>query len=127
MPATAKIDLTDLVLPTLIGAYGPDDTEPEAHVLDLSLGIDPGLVLVAGDDMDHVFDYDPLVAEIDRLARDGHYTTQEWLMTRIARACAAHPEITSLEIALRKHPVRAGSGALGVRLTLDAEDLTRLR
>ena len=127
MPATAKIDLTDLVLSTLIGTYGPDDTEPEAHVLDLCLGIDPALVLVAGDDMGHVFDYDPLVDEIDRLARDGHYLTQEWLMTRIARACAAYPEVTSLEMALRKHPVRAGSGALGVRLTLDAEDLTRLR
>ena len=127
MPATAKIELTDLVLPTRIGTYGPDDTEPDAHVLDLSLGIDPALVLVADDDMGHVFDYDPLVTEIDRLARDGHYTTQEWLMTRIARACAAYPEVTSLEIALRKHPVRAGSGALGVRLTLDAEDLTRLR
>ena len=127
MPATAKIELTDLVLPTRIGTYGPDDTEPEAHVLDLSLGIDPALVLVTGDDMGHVFDYDPLVTEIDRLARDGHYTTQEWLMTRIARACAAYPEVTSLEIALRKHPVRAGSGALGVRLTLDAEDLMRLR
>ena len=48
-------------------------------------------------------------------------------MTRIARACAARPEITSLEIALRKHPVRDGSGALGLRLTLDAEDLARLR
>ena len=99
MPATAKIDLTDLDLPTLIGTYGPEDTEPEAHLLDLSLGIDPALVLVAGDDMDHVFDYDPLVVEIDRLARDGHYTTQEWLMTRIARACAAYREVTSLEMA----------------------------
>ena len=127
MPATARIDLTDLVLPTRIGTYGPDDAEPEAHVLDLSLGIDPALVLVADDNMGHVFDYDPLVAEIDRLARDTHYATQEWLMTRLARACAAHPEITWLEIALRKHPAPAGSGALGVRLRLGVEDLARLR
>ena len=124
---SARIDLTDLVLPTRIGTYGPDDTVPEAHVLDLRLEIDPGLVLIKGDGMDHVFDHDPLVAEIDRLARECPYDTQEWLMTRIARACAARPGITALQIASRKHPVRDGSGALRLRLTLDAADLFRLR
>lgn len=127
MSTTAKIELTDVVLPTQIGTYGPDDTVPEAHLLDLTFEVNPELVLVAGDGMEHVFDYDPLVDEIDRLARDRHYETQEWLMSRISQACAARPEITSLDIALRKHPVRAGSGALGLRLTLDTEDLARLR
>ncbi|MDR9426553.1 MAG: dihydroneopterin aldolase [Salibaculum sp.] len=127
MPQTAKIILTDLALPARIGTYGPGDTVPEAHLLDLTLWTDPALVLVAGDGMAHVFDYDPLVAEIDRLARDGHYATQEWLMTRIARACAAHAPIRMLDMTLRKHPVRAGSGALGVSLHLDAQALAGLR
>lgn len=127
MPRDAVIDLTDLTLETAIGTYGPGDVVPEAHVLDLHLRIDPDLVQVPADGMAHVFDYDPLVAEIDRLARDGHYDTQEWLMTRIARACAAHAPVTGLEIALRKRPVLNGSGSLGVRLTLDAEALAELR
>ncbi len=127
MPQTAKIILTDLALPARIGTYGSGDTVPEVHLLDLTLWIDPALVLVAGDGMAHVFDYDPLVSEFDRLARDGHYSTQEWLMTRIARACAAQAPIHALDISLRKHPVRAGSGALGVSLHLDAQALAGLR
>jgi hypothetical protein len=30
--------------------------------------------------MANVFDYDPLIKEIDRIAEDGHYETQERLM-----------------------------------------------
>jgi hypothetical protein len=57
--------------------------------------------------------------EIDRLAADGHYETQERLMTRIAHACAAYPDIKTIDIRLKKFPVRSGNGSLGVRLTLD--------
>jgi dihydroneopterin aldolase len=126
MPQTT-IELTDLLLPAKIGTDAPGDTVPEAHVLDLTLSIDPRLVLIESDGMKHVFDYDPLVAEIDRLARDGHYDTQEWLISRIARACAAYTEITCLVIGLHKHPVRDGSGELGVRLKLNTNDLAELR
>jgi dihydroneopterin aldolase len=122
----ATIEFNDLILPTRIGTYGPEDTVPEAHVLNLSLWIDPGLVLSECDDMAHVFDYDPLVIEIDRLAQ-AHYHTQERLMSRIARACAAYSEVTGLEISLRKYPVRDGNGSLGVRLHLGLEDLVGLR
>lgn len=127
MPSTATIELTDLVLPARIGTYGHGDIVPDEHVLDLTLWIDPALVLIEQDGMAHVFDYDPLLAKIDRLARDCHYDTQERLMSRVAGACAAYPEVTGLEISLRKHPVRDGSGTLGVRLHLNAEDLVRLR
>lgn len=127
MTRAAAIDLTDLHLPAAIGTYGPDDVVPEAHILDLHLQIDPDLVQVPGDGMAHVFDYDPLVAEIDRLSRDGPYDTQEWLMTRIAGACAAYPQIAGLEISLRKRPVLGKSGVLGVRLSLDAAALAGLR
>ena len=123
----AVIELTNLILPTEIGTYAPGDTVPDAHVLDMTLSIDASQVLIESDGMMHVFDYDPLVAEIDRLARDGHYETQEWLISRIARACSAYTEITSLVIGLHKHPVRDGSGTLGVRLRLNKNDLANLR
>jgi dihydroneopterin aldolase len=77
--------------------------------------------------MENVFDYDPLVIEIERLACDGHYETQERLMTRIVQACAKYPEIESLEISLRKSPVSKDSGSLGVRLSVDQTTLDKLR
>lgn len=117
--STAVIELRDLQLNTDIGTYGPNDIRPDAHLLDLTLGIAVNQVVIAHDDMSLVFDYDPLIVEIDRLATDGHYETQERLITRIATACAAHPAIQRIEISLRKTPVRSSSGSLGVRLTLD--------
>jgi dihydroneopterin aldolase len=123
----SQIELKDFHLATRIGTYAPGDTVPEYHALDLTLWIDPGLVLIAQDGMVHVFDYDPLVREIERLAADGLYATQERLMTRIVQACAAYLVIEALEIALRKFPVRAGSGSLGVRLAVDGVQLQRMR
>lgn len=116
---SAVIELRDLQLKTEIGTYGPNDTRPDVHILDLTLGISVRQVAIAQDGMAHVFDYDPLILEIDRLAADGHYETLERLITRIASACAAHPAIQCMEISLKKSPVRSGSGSLGVRLTLD--------
>jgi len=89
MKMLGTIELTGLPLETRIGTYGPDDVAPKAHQLDLTLIVDSALTLVASDRMEHVFDYDPLIADIDALARDGLYHTQERLMTRIVDACAA--------------------------------------
>ncbi len=125
--STAAVELRDLQLKADIGTYGPDDCRPEVHLLDLTLGIAVNQVLIPHDGMAWVFDYDPLIAEIDRLAADGHYETQERLMTRIAGACAAYPAIQHIEMCLRKLPVRSGSGSLGVRLTLDERATTALR
>lgn len=126
--SSALIELRDLKLHTDIGTYGPKDTRPDAHLLDLTLGIAVNQVVIASDDMSQVFDYDPLIVEIERLAADGHYETQERLITRIAAACAAYPAVQHIEICLRKSPVRLDSGSLGVRLTLDeiATDALRL-
>ena len=124
---SAAIELRDLQLQTDIGTYGPNDTRPDVHILDLTLGIDVNQVVISQDGMAHVFDYDPLIMEIDRLAADCHYETQERLITRIARACAAHPAIKCMEISLKKSPVRSGSGSLGVRLTLDTIATDALR
>ena len=125
--STAAVELRDLQLKADIGTYGPDDVRPDSHVLDLTLGIAVNRVLIPEDGMAYVFDYDPLIAEIDRLAADGHYETQERLMTCIAEACAAYPAIQHIEMCLRKLPVRSGSGSLGVRLNLDERATAALR
>ena len=127
MKTTASIELKALKLQTQIGTYSPGAIIPKEHLLDLTLWIDPQLVLISHDVMENVFDYDPLVVEITVLAGDGQYETQERLMTRIVHACARYPEIQSLEIGLRKSPVQAGSGSLGVRLTVDQATLNTLR
>jgi dihydroneopterin aldolase len=126
-PTTSQIELKDFRLSTRIGTCGPSDTVPEYHALDLTLWIDSDLVLIAQDGMGHVFDYDPLVVEIERLAADRLYETQERLMTRIVHACAAYPAIKALNIGLRKFPVRRGSGSLGLRLEVDGAQLQRMR
>lgn len=125
--ASACIALRDLRLRTDIGTYGPHDVVPDAHLLDLTLWLAPTWVLIAQDGMAHVFDYDPLVLEIERLAADGHYETQERLITRIVHACAVYAEIEALDIGLRKSPVREGSGTLGVRLSIDLHTLNAMR
>jgi len=127
MSLRACVELKDLQLHTQIGTYAPGACIPDRHLLDITLWIDPSLVLIAVDAMNYVFDYDPLVIEIDRLSEDGHYETQERLLTRIVEACALHPEIESLELYLRKTPVRENSGTLGIRLYVDASTLTEMR
>ena len=127
MKSTACIELNDLRLNTQIGTYAPGATIPDQHLLNLTLWINPKLILISEDLMDRVFDYDPLILEIDRLAADGHYETQERLVTRIVEACAHYSEIESLEISLRKTPVRESSGALGIKLYVDESSLASMR
>jgi dihydroneopterin aldolase len=127
MTSTACIELKDLRLNTQIGTYAPGTTIPDQHLLNLTLWINPKLILISEDLMDRVFDYDPLVLEIDHLAADGHYETQERLVTRIVEACALYAEIESLEISLSKTPVRENSGVLGIKLYLDESSLTSIR
>jgi hypothetical protein len=127
MTSTASIELKDLQLNTQIGTYAPGATIPDQHLLDLTLWIDPKLILIPEDLMDRVFDYDPLILEIDHLAADGHYETQERLATRIVEACARYSEIESLEISLRKTPVRESSGVLGIKLYVDQSSLASMR
>jgi dihydroneopterin aldolase len=127
MTSTACIELKDLQLNTQIGTYAPDATIPDQHLLNLTLWINPKLILISEDLMSRVFDYDPLVLEIDRLAADGHYETQERLVTRIVDACARYSEIESLEISLSKTPVRENSGVLGIKLYVDESNLAKMR
>jgi len=121
------IELKSLELPVSLGTYGPEDVVPSAHILDLTLTIDPSLVFIEDDNMDRVFDYDPLVARIDEIARDGHYHTQERLITRIVGLCASFPVIEGVEISVSKAPVMHDSGRLGVRLIVGAYEMAELR
>ena len=127
MITQAFIELRDLALTTQIGTYGPQDTKPDVHLLNLTLEIETHQVLIATDVMANVFDYDPLIEKIDQLSGDGHYETQERLITRIAEACAAYAEIKTIDISLRKTPVRQGNGELGVRLSLNESATNALR
>lgn len=129
MACEAKVELRDFKISTQIGTYAPGDCVPDQHVLDLVLWIGSDSVLIAQDAMAHVFDYDPLVCEIERLAGDGHYETQERLMTRIVGACAGYQAIQALDIYLRKSPVRTGTGtgSLGMRLYIDPQSLEAMR
>ena len=123
----AQVELIDLELNIAIGTYNGGDVVPDKHILDLNLSIDPALVLIDEDQMDRVFDYDPLVREIRLMAEEMHYETQERFMTRIVDQCVKYHEIKSVEVFLRKSPVFGSSGELGVRLEVDETDLTNLR
>ena len=127
MSRQARVELRDLQIAASIGTYGPDDVVPDAHILDLTLTIAPDLVQVAIDDMISVFDYDPLLAQIDALARVRKFETQEYLITLIVKACAAYLQIEAVDICLRKCPVLGGTGSLGVRLSLTGEDMAKIR
>ena len=56
----AQIRLNDS-LPCSIGTYGTDDIIPDAHVLDMVLYLDKSWFVIDADQMDRVFDYDPLI------------------------------------------------------------------
>jgi dihydroneopterin aldolase len=127
LPSQSYVELKDLQIAARIGTYGADDVVSNAHLLDLTLTIAPDLVLIARDEMAMVFDYNPLIQQIDALARTSHFETQERLMTRIVEACANYPQIEALDICLRKRPVLSGTGTLGVRLIVDAEGMAALR
>lgn len=126
MTTQSSIELKDLILKTDIGTYGPGDVVPEHHLLDLTLAIAPTQVLIEGDSMAQVFDYDDLIADIVHLAGDGHRETQEWLITQIVGLCARYPAIEAADVYLRKFPVAHGTGTLGVRLAASRADLARL-
>lgn len=123
----ARIELTDLILNIEIGSYSSKNIVPDKHILDLALLIDPKLVLIDEDEMDRVFDYDPLILEIQRKAEEMRYESQERFITRIVDECVRYREIKSIEVFLRKTPVLGLSGELGVRLEVEEPDVINLR
>ena len=123
----AQVELTNLDLNIEIGTYTDSDVVPDRHTIDLTLEIKPSLVLIDKDQMDSVFDYDPLISKIQNLAEGRRYETQERFITLVATECAKFREIESVQILLRKSPVSRSSGELGVRLQINGPDLKKLR
>lgn len=123
----AQVELTNLDLNIEIGTYTDSDVVPDRHTIDLTLEIKPSLVLIDKDQMDRVFDYDPLISKIQNLAEGRRYETQERFITLVAEECAKFKEIESAQILLRKSPVSRSSGELGVRLRINGPDLKKLR
>ena len=123
----AQVELTNLDLNIEIGTYTDSDVVPDRHTIDLTLEIEPSLVLIDKDQMDSVFDYDPLISKIQNLAEGRRYETQERFITLVATECAKFREIESVQILLRKSPVSRSSGELGVSLRINGPDLKKLR
>ena len=123
----STIELRQLKLTPSLGTYSPKDVKPDVHLLDLTLKIDPKLVLIDVDSMNNVFDYDPLIIEIERLAKEVHYHTQERLITRIVEACAVYETIESVDLLFRKRPVLRNSGEIGIRLQVGSSELRDVR
>ena len=123
----AQVELTNLDLNIEIGTYTDSDVVPDRHTIDLTLEIEPSLVLIDKDQMDRVFDYDPLISKIQNLTGGRRYETQERFITLVVEACAKFREIESVQILLRKSPVSRSSGELGVRLQINGPDLKKLR
>jgi len=126
MTKHAQIRLNDLTLPCTIGTYEADDIIPDAHVLDIVLYLDKSWVVIDADQMNRVFDYDPLISKILQIAAIEKYETQEYLMSLIFQCCFVHAEVHATELFLRKSPVR-DDGSLGVQVTLTRAEFEDMR
>ncbi|NDD43397.1 MAG: dihydroneopterin aldolase [Rhodobacteraceae bacterium] len=126
MTKHAQIRLNDLTLPYTIGTYEADDIIPDAHVLDMVLYLDKSWVVIDADQMNRVFDYDPLISKILQIAATEKYETQEYLMSLIFQCCFVHAEVHAAELFLRKSPVR-DDGSLGVQVTLTRAEFEDMR
>ena len=126
MTKHAQIRLNDLSLPCSIGTYGTEDIVPDAHVLDMVLYLDNSWVVIDADQMDRVFDYDPLIRKILQTAAAEKYETQEYLISLIFQCCFEHIEVHAAELFLRKSPVR-DDGSLGVQVTLTRAEFEHMR
>lgn len=127
----STIELSDVPVKAQIGIFAAGDSDPYEHRLDLVLVIDPRLVLIREDGMQHVFDYDPLLEQIHAISQDKQYETQEILASHIARCCANFEQIEGIEVCLKKsRPNGTGGtvcGTIGVRLAVSGADLVALR
>jgi dihydroneopterin aldolase len=126
MTKHAQIRLNDLTLPCTIGTYEADDIIPDAHVLDMVLYLDKSWVVIDADQMNRVFDYDPLISKILQIATTEKYETREYLMSLIFQCCFVHAEVHAAELFLRKSPVR-DDGSLGVQVTLTRAEFEDMR
>lgn len=131
MPLRSTIELTDVPVKAQICVAVLGESDPYEHALDLTLVVNPSLVLVQKDGMRHVFDYDPLLEKIHAVSQNKQFDTQEYLASLIVQCCAQFEQIEAVEICLKKYrPDGAGGkicGTIGVRLVVTGDDLAALR
>lgn len=127
MSLVTTIEFEGLPLKTHIGSFGPGVPDPYEHSLDLMIVVDSLLVLIDEDDMERVFDYEPLLAQIDEIAQERQYETQEMLMTRILACCSGYGAIQGVEMCLKKTQPQSGESTIGVRLLVSGEQFEALR
>jgi len=114
------IELKDLKLGVEIGSYSKGQVQPLHHLVDLKFEIDERFILIDQDSMDKVFDYDPLITDLEQLSAKKHFNTQEKLLTEIIELCRNYsPPLKSVEVYLRKYPVSTAGGTLGLRHTVN--------
>ena len=130
MSLISTLEFENIPLQTHIGSFGEGQADPYAHSLDLMVVVDTSLVLIDEDEMQRVFDYEPLLAQIHELAQERQYETQEMLVTRIVACCSAYVAVQGVELCLKKTPKNAthpGEGVIGVRLLVSGKELDALR
>lgn len=131
MSLRGTVELSDVPVKAQIGTFASGEQDPYEHQLDLTLVVDPALVLVEQDGMQHVFDYDQLLEQIHAVSQNKRYETQEILASHIVRCCARFEQIQGVEICLKKlRPNGSGGsvcGKIGVRVIVTGEDLAALR
>lgn len=129
MSLISTLEFENIPLQTQIGTFGEGQEDPYVHTLDLMVVIDTSLVLIDEDDMQRVFDYDPLLEQIHQLAQERHYQTQEMLLTRILACCSAYAPVQGVEMCLKKSPKHQADGqaTIGVRILASGSELDALR
>lgn len=127
----STIEITSVPIKAHIGIFSDGSSDPYEHSLDLKLAVDPSLVLIDEDSMQHVFDYDRLLEEIHHISQHQHYETQEMLASLIVRCCAGFSAIESVEVCLKKFRSDGHggtiSGMIGVTLQVQGQALAAMR
>ena len=126
MAYQSSVKLRGLSLNCDIGSYGMNEVVPNKHRLDMELLVEKNLILIEEDKMANVFDYDPLVEEINQISLSGKFNTQEKLITLILKACMKYHQIKAVSLFLYKTPVRE-DGELGIAVNISEQELEKLR
>lgn len=128
MSLITTLEFENLPLKAHIGTFD-QGIDPYEHSLDLMLIVDTEMVLIDEDDMQRVFDYDPLLEHIQQVAQERHYETQEMLLTRILACCSAYVAVQGVEMCIKKSPKEQIDGhvSIGVRVLASGAELDALR
>ena len=97
MAYQSSVKLRGLSLNCDIGSYGINEVVPNKHRLDMELLVE-NLILVDHYKMDNVFDYDPLVEEINQISLWQIYARKPDYF--ILKACPKYHQVKVIIISL---------------------------